>query len=300
MTAFAAQLRRLRKEKGMTQEQLANLLYVTRQTISNWENDKAQPDYDMLSEIAAVFEVSLSSLLGEEEKPAPAPPEAAVVTAQTPTETPTEQGEDHAEDPTAAQSDAPAQPVLQSPAPATDQTAVRSMPAARPALLFALALLLMLGVSAAARIAFRAQAADQPFSMEQFTAAAQQTPGKAYLNIYTRENSARYIQARPEADPRWSVRFFMQETSGMGLDVNMLTTVLFYEDGTQSVGAETKREFKVSLGHPHIAPGEMRIFTWSAGADPNAVGVGLEVQATDENGSKLVFTAYQPLEYIRR
>ena len=49
MSAFSESLRRLRKAQGLTQEQLATTLYVTRQTISNWENDRAQPDYQMLS-----------------------------------------------------------------------------------------------------------------------------------------------------------------------------------------------------------------------------------------------------------
>ena len=87
MSAFSESLRRLRKAQGLTQEQLATTLYVTRQTISNWENDRAQPDYQMLSTVASVLNVPVSTLLGEEAHPDVSPlptesPEPAVLPAQ--------------------------------------------------------------------------------------------------------------------------------------------------------------------------------------------------------------------------
>ena len=48
----------------MTQEQLADKLGVTRQTVSKWENNMSVPDADILSEMADVFDVSVSELLG--------------------------------------------------------------------------------------------------------------------------------------------------------------------------------------------------------------------------------------------
>lgn len=299
MTAFASQLRRLRKERGMTQEQLANLLHVTRQTISNWENDRAQPDYGMLSDIAAMFEVSLAALLGEEAVPMQEPLEAA---APEPEDVPVEPIDAPEQpDSEAIAPDTPEQPVCEAIAPAAQQSAPRRAPAVRLALLFVPVLLLALGAVGFGAFRMRhARPSDAPFTLEQFTAAAQQTQGAAYLRVYTRENSGYYIQARPEAEPRWNVRFFMQETGGVGLDIDMLTSVLFMKDGTQHVYAETGVQFKESIGHPHIAPGEMRIYTWNASAEPDALGVGLEIRATDENGCPLVFYAYQPLEYAAR
>ena len=41
---FSEQLKTIRKERGLTQEQLANELMVSRQAISNWENNKNLPD----------------------------------------------------------------------------------------------------------------------------------------------------------------------------------------------------------------------------------------------------------------
>lgn len=58
-------IKKLRQQKGMTQEVLAEKLHVVRQTVSKWEKGLSVPDAEMLSEMAEVFEVSVSELLGE-------------------------------------------------------------------------------------------------------------------------------------------------------------------------------------------------------------------------------------------
>jgi len=68
---FSENLKTLRKQKGMSQETLAQQLNVVRQTVSKWEKGLSVPDADMLIRIADLFEVSVSELLGakiEEEK----------------------------------------------------------------------------------------------------------------------------------------------------------------------------------------------------------------------------------------
>ena len=49
--SFGKRLQGYRKEKGLSQEALANQLYVTRQSISQWENDKTMPSVDLLLKI---------------------------------------------------------------------------------------------------------------------------------------------------------------------------------------------------------------------------------------------------------
>ena len=56
-------IRRFREAKGLTQEQLAERLNVTRQAVSNWETEKTQPDIDTLQRIAQVLEVSVEELI---------------------------------------------------------------------------------------------------------------------------------------------------------------------------------------------------------------------------------------------
>ena len=57
-------LQRLRKEKGLSQEDVARALFVSRQTISKWETDKAEPGVDNLKALADLYEVTLDQLTG--------------------------------------------------------------------------------------------------------------------------------------------------------------------------------------------------------------------------------------------
>ncbi len=58
-------IKKLRKEKGLSQEELASRLNVVRQTVSKWEQNISVPDSEMLISIAEIFEVSVGVLLGE-------------------------------------------------------------------------------------------------------------------------------------------------------------------------------------------------------------------------------------------
>lgn len=55
----------LRNKKGLTQEQLANLLNVTRQAISKYENNQSEPDLATIRRLCAIFDVKYEELLGE-------------------------------------------------------------------------------------------------------------------------------------------------------------------------------------------------------------------------------------------
>lgn len=60
---FAENLKKIRKDKGYTQEILAEKLNVVRQTVSKWEKGLSLPDVDMLSKIANVLETDMNILL---------------------------------------------------------------------------------------------------------------------------------------------------------------------------------------------------------------------------------------------
>ena len=60
---FAENLKKIRKDKGYTQEILAEKLSVVRQTVSKWEKGLSLPDVDMLSKIANVLETDVNILL---------------------------------------------------------------------------------------------------------------------------------------------------------------------------------------------------------------------------------------------
>ena len=60
---FGDKLLHLRKENKMTQEELAEKLKVTRQTISNWELGETKPDIEQLKEMSKLYKVSLDELM---------------------------------------------------------------------------------------------------------------------------------------------------------------------------------------------------------------------------------------------
>ena len=63
---FAEKLKILRKQKGISQEQLAEKIHVSRQAITKWESGNGIPDIENLIAISALFNESLDSLLSEE------------------------------------------------------------------------------------------------------------------------------------------------------------------------------------------------------------------------------------------
>lgn len=57
-------IKKLRKQKGFTQEELASQVHVARQTVSKWEKGISVPDADTVTKLAEVFEVDVCDLLG--------------------------------------------------------------------------------------------------------------------------------------------------------------------------------------------------------------------------------------------
>ncbi len=63
---FNEKLQELRKSKGLTQEELAEALYVSRTAISKWESGRGYPSIDSLKEISKFFSVTIDELLSSE------------------------------------------------------------------------------------------------------------------------------------------------------------------------------------------------------------------------------------------
>ena len=64
---FNEKLQELRKNKGLTQEELAEALYVSRTAISKWESGRGYPSIDSLKEIAKYFSVTIDEILSSDE-----------------------------------------------------------------------------------------------------------------------------------------------------------------------------------------------------------------------------------------
>lgn len=61
-------IRDIRTQNNMSQEEFGKLFYVTRQTVSNWENEKNFPDLKTIVDISDRFNISLDKLLKEDKE----------------------------------------------------------------------------------------------------------------------------------------------------------------------------------------------------------------------------------------
>lgn len=75
-------IKTLRKQKGYSQETLAQQLNVVRQTVSKWEKGLSVPDAELLEKIAALFDVPVSTLLGSKIPEAEQAPDKNAVAEQ--------------------------------------------------------------------------------------------------------------------------------------------------------------------------------------------------------------------------
>lgn len=65
MEKFHEKLKVLRKEKGLTQKSLSNMLNISQGAYAQWENGKREPNFEKLSMLACIFDVSIDFLLSK-------------------------------------------------------------------------------------------------------------------------------------------------------------------------------------------------------------------------------------------
>ena len=82
--SLGTNISRLRAEKRLSQGELADILNVSRQSVSKWETDASVPDLDKLVKLSRVFDVTLDELVTGEAPAAEAAEAAPVAAAQTP------------------------------------------------------------------------------------------------------------------------------------------------------------------------------------------------------------------------
>lgn len=64
---FGEKLKSLRQQNGITQDELADKLYVTRTAVSKWENDRGLPALDTMKQISLLFGVTLDELVSDDD-----------------------------------------------------------------------------------------------------------------------------------------------------------------------------------------------------------------------------------------
>lgn len=79
---FGARFARLRKAKGLTQEQIAEQVNISYQSVSKWENDITSPDISLLVQLADILGVTLDQLMGKPDTTATTATSAPVDTSK--------------------------------------------------------------------------------------------------------------------------------------------------------------------------------------------------------------------------
>ena len=62
---FGEKLKKLRTDNGLTQDELAEKIYVTRTAISKWETDKGYPSIDSLKQLSTLFDIRIDELISD-------------------------------------------------------------------------------------------------------------------------------------------------------------------------------------------------------------------------------------------
>ena len=76
MTKIGKRLEKCRQNLGMSQQEVADKLGITRATLGHWENDKREPSFDMLNKLSEIYNVTIGEFFGEN-------PEATVLSEET-------------------------------------------------------------------------------------------------------------------------------------------------------------------------------------------------------------------------
>ena len=258
-TALGGRIRQARKDKGFTQEQLAEALHVTRQTVSNWENDRFQPDYEMLAQIADVL--SLAGL--------------------TPLHPPETQAETDAAQEIAA---------------TAAEVSVLPTRKARVLPLLLAAAVFLTGITIWLCSLRPSVANNSGYSLDWFLQEQPNEAGKAYVRLYMHEPIVKATRGTPSATPMWRFTLFLKEENGIGFTIQRADYVSFNGQEVLMVDSQTEDVLHEGVSVTRIGFNQYRYLPLSFEADDRTTGLGFALFGTDDNGQELSFHFYIPLE----
>ncbi|MEG0494273.1 MAG: helix-turn-helix transcriptional regulator [Clostridia bacterium] len=258
---LGSQIRQARKNRGFTQEQLAETLHVTRQTVSNWENERFQPDYEMLVQIADVL--SLDGLLPQYQPDAQmrAAPLAAALSEKAPP-----------------------------PRFRWSKKYVRVLMLAAAVLLAGVVILLC---------SLNQTASDNSgYSLAWFQQEQQNEANKAFVRLYTHTPVVKAMRGSPGATPMRNYSIHMKEENGIGFTVERADCVYFNGQKVLMMITETEDCFHefLSKTSTRIGASQYRQHHFVEVADRETTGLGYVMYGTDDNGNELSFHTYLSFE----
>lgn len=248
-------LRQSRKAKGYTQEQLAQLLHVSRQTISNWETGRASPDYELLKQLSILLETPLSTLLGVEEEPSAPPPVETV-----------------------------AEPAVEEAIP--EPVSAPKKRWLRPVLICAFVLL-------AGLMAFLLTRPEPypecPYAIQWFQQADEAVEGQPFVTLATMENPVKRSGYNDESTYNWEYHLILHEKNGLSFTVDHLESYYFWGDGQWRMVETPGARLMTGLSQPILRANTTRILTMQDTSEGPFTGVGLLLHGADAAGNPLAF-----------
>lgn len=248
-------LRQSRKAKGYTQEQLAQLLHVSRQTISNWETGRASPDYELLKQLSLLLETSLSALLGVEEEPS-AP--------------------------------SPVEPLVE---PAVEETPPEPMPAPKKHRLWPVlicAFVLLAGLTA--YLFTRPEPYPEcPYTIQWFQQADENVEGQPFVTLTTMENPVKRSGYNDEKTYNWDYKLILSEKNGLSFTVDLLESFYFWSNGKWLRVETPGKRLLDGMSQPILRANATRVLTMNDTSEGPFTGVGLLLHGTDDAGNPLTF-----------
>jgi len=276
MPQFADQLTAARKAKGLTQEQLARAVHISRSRVSRWETGDAVPDLNMIRLLAEVLEVDFFALMDKAEpaqEEAPAPAEESSVPEE-PEEEPAAEAE-------------------QQPAPENKPAAQkRWIPAAIGGVmvLAVLLLLLLLPGKKAPAVVY------EPYTKEWYQQEVTPVKNQAHVMVKPQSNPTKAIRFEEfSTGVGWFYSFDCYETNGVPFTVTKITQTVFNANG-QDHSEFTGNQVIDIMRNPTLSTEREFPYTWTGGFPLQKVsGVGLALEGVDANGNELLFRGYVEL-----
>ena len=295
---IASSIKLARKDKKLTQEQLAALLHVSRQTISNWENARSQPDYETLQQLAEHLDLDVATFfiakppVAQPDDAAPDCPSASQQEAAPTPIAPVPETIDPSDS-------APAQTAVCDCVAASSQVVQpEKMPHLRRAAALAAALLIVL----CAAIGFSRSAKGSPYTLEWFQQTRTPEEGKAFVRLYTKTEEIALMPALRDKPAQWQMILYFREENGVGFQIDQLHFIYFMPDGkTERVSYDTAYIASVR-GSSHLDAYKMNtfidIYSYPDPSKPAPLGAGCVLEGTDDNGHTLAFGLYIPFEQL--
>lgn len=281
--SLGQQIRQARKDRGITQEELAKNVPVSRQTVSSWENNRTQPDYETLKKLAKILAVDVSQLI-DGNGPGDEGEAADIVSVDTSNES---------WRPDSAQSEG-----TEKADPSVERIGwFTKIHSTQRLLLSAIVLLMMIGAIVSWQKISRVNAP----GLEWYMQGNDRVNDACFLEIYSPDTPVAAYAYPPGSDPCWSFRVFLLEKGGVGYEIQNASYISYEKNWLGRVVPNGR--FPVSplqldknVGKGLIGPGQVRAFQISLSAKQPLSGAGVIVDTLDANGNEQTFRLYVPFE----